>query len=141
MRRLAFVACAAVVAAVLVTSSAGASNSDLVTGGGRVQPPGPSTPELVAFSLSAHGGPNGPQGTCRLVDAAANVEVRCLDVSSLVVTGPSATIAGIASVNDTLSLYQIEVSDGGAQGIDTFTFSSDSYAVSGIVTKGNIQTH
>ncbi len=116
-----------------------------VTGGGQV----PSTADpnhKVAFGFEAKNQSGSPSGTCQLVDQTpnANLLLKCVDVTALVVTGTHATLFGNATVNGTATTYRIDVDDLGepGKGVDTFRIQTTSgYSLSGTLTAGNIQTH
>lgn len=106
------------------------------TGGGRVAD--------VTFGFNAASGVSGSKGRCAVVDASADVMVKCLDVISVVVSGTSATIVGNALANGGAVRYRMEVADleeSGA-GADSWTIRlSNGYVAGGLLTEGNIQVH
>ena len=111
------------------------SASGHVTGGGHVGE--------VAFGFSAKRDGTVLKGDCKVADRLANVLVRCLDVTSLVVVGTHATFRGNATVNGVATTYTIDVDDldeSGA-GRDTFKLVTAQYAVAGMLTQGNVQIH
>lgn len=113
-----------------------AATGGRATGGGRVGD--------VTFGFNAAQGSAGPKGRCAVVDAPAEVMVKCLDVLSIVVTGNRATIYGNATFNGDHVRYRMEVIDveeSGA-GTDSWTIRlSNGYAAGGLLTEGNIQVH
>jgi hypothetical protein len=118
-----------------------ASTPGQTAGGGQLVPPGPS-PDEVGFAFVANSQNGVPKGTCRLVDPNVDIQVKCLDVWVLTLTGSNATFYGSAEVNGAAATYQIDVSDGGEGkgSIDTFALvTSNGYAVAGTVLRGNVQ--
>jgi hypothetical protein len=106
-----------------------------VTGGGHVGD--------VAFGFSAKRDGGVLKGDCRVADRPASVQVKCLDVTSLVVAGTHATFRGNATVNGVATTYTIDIDDideSGA-GRDTFKFVTAQYAVAGMLTLGTVQIH
>jgi hypothetical protein len=113
------------------------------TGGGQILSFGPISDEIV-FGFTARSENSGPKGHCRVIDPNTDTQVKCLDVTILVQAGTQATFYGSAEINGTAASYQIAVNDGGEsqQVIDTFSLvTSNGYAISGVVAKGNIQVH
>jgi hypothetical protein len=113
------------------------------TGGGQVVPPGPVQDE-VGFGFVAKSQNGVPKGNCRVVDPNVDVQVKCLDVTAFVQTGPQAFWFGNAEVNGSAAQYRIDVNDGGeGQGsIDTFAIvTTNGYALAGQVVRGNVQVH
>jgi len=106
-----------------------------VTGGGYVGD--------VAFGFTAKGDGDAIRGDCRVADRGANVQVRCLDVISLVVIGTHATLRGNATVNGVATTYVIDIDDldESGRGRDTFKLVTPLYSVAGPLTQGNIQIH
>lgn len=106
------------------------------TGGGRVGD--------VTFGFNAAGDVTGARGRCAVVDASADVMVKCLDVGSVVVSGTGATIVGNALANGVAVRYRMEVADleESGSGSDRWTIRlSNGYATGGLLTEGNIQIH
>ena len=98
----------------------------------------------VVFGFGAHGGPSTPSGSCHLIEQTADVTVRCLSVTLLLIAGTHATFQGEALVNGIATNYQIDVDDLGdpEAPADTFTIVTDAgYAASGVVEHGNIQVN
>jgi hypothetical protein len=123
----------------LPTSTAGQ-----VTGGGQVL--NPEDNEKVAFGFNAKSTANGLIGNCSVVDIAPtrNIKIKCLTVTTLVVSGNAATIYGTGTINGTNTNYRIEVTDNGepGTGTDTFTILTGSgYSAGGVLDSGNIQVH
>jgi hypothetical protein len=97
----------------------------------------------VAFGFSAKRDGSVLKGDCKVADRRANVQVRCLDVTSLVVLGTHATFRGNATVNGVATTYVIDIDDldeSGA-GRDTFKLVTAQYTAGGVLTQGNIQIH
>lgn len=113
-----------------------AATGGRATGGGRVGD--------VTFGFNAAKGSAGAKGRCAVVDAPAEIMVKCLDVLSIVVSGNRATIYGNATYNGIALRYRMEVidvEDSGA-GADTWTIRlSNGYSAGGLLTEGNIQVH
>ena len=98
----------------------------------------------VAFGFEAKSTQTGPRGQCTIVDISptSNVKVRCIDVTTLVVTGTHATLFGNATVNGAATTYRLDVDDLAepGRGADTFRIQTASgYTAGGILTRGNIQ--
>ena len=83
------------------------------------------------------------QGRCLVNDSAANMQVKCLTVTSYQQVGNTATWEGAAEVNGVREHYRITVQDNGEpnQGIDTFSIVTESYEAAGNVQHGNVQLH
>lgn len=113
-----------------------AATGGRATGGGRVGD--------ITFGFNAANVNAGAKGRCAVVDAPAEVMVKCLDVLSIVVSGNRATIYGNATINDTPVRYRmdvIDVEESGA-GADSWTIRlSNGYAAGGLLTEGNVQVH
>jgi Tol biopolymer transport system component len=106
-----------------------------VTGGGHVG--------AVAFGFSAKRDGGLLRGDCKVADRSANIQVRCVDVTSLVIVGTHATFRGNATVNGVATTYVIDIDDldeSGA-GRDTFKLVTAQYSVAGMLTQGNVQIH
>ena len=115
-----------------------------VTGGGHVL--NPQDNEEVAFGFTAKSTANGLIGECTGVDKAParNVKIKCLSVTTLVVSGTSATFFGQATVNGVTTSYRIDVTDVGEPGSHQDTFSivlGTGYSAGGLLDSGNIQVH
>jgi hypothetical protein len=112
------------------------SRTGKATGGGLIDPG-------IAFGFSAQSD-GGLKGRCTVIDQAADVRARCLDVTSYFQTATKATFLGNAEVNGELTRYRIVVEDNAESGAgaDRFSITTDSgYAASGLLTAGNIQVH
>jgi hypothetical protein len=112
-----------------------------VTGGGHVLTI--SGPGQVAFGFNAMSDGVLFYGDCNVVDRLADLRVRCLDVTSLVVVGTHVTFRGNATVNGVATTYVIDVDDLGEPGAgsDTFKLVTPEYEIGGVLTQGNIQIH
>lgn len=113
-----------------------AATGGRATGGGRVGE--------VTFGFNAASDTTGAKGRCAVVDASAEVMVKCLDVGSVVVSDNRATILGNALFNGAAVRYRMDVADlaepGG--GSDSWTIRlSNGYAAGGVLTEGNVQAH
>lgn len=118
------------------------STAGQTTGGGQVLNGVGS--DKVAFGYNAQSSGNGLKGNCEVVDPtpARNLKIKCLDVTSLAISGTHATFFGNATVNGTPTTYRIDVDDLGEPGAgrDTFTImTSSGYSFGGTLTNGNIQ--
>lgn len=119
--------------------SSGISPVSLVgkaTGGGQIDPG-----IALGFQARSNGG---LQGGCTVIDQAAEVKVKCLDVTSYFQTATKATFRGTAEVNGVMTTYRIVVEDGAESGagVDRFSITTDSgYTASGLLTAGNVQVH
>ncbi|MBI4888123.1 MAG: YncE family protein [Acidobacteria bacterium] len=114
-----------------------------VHGEGRIAP-------KVEFEVEAHAVKNLKRGLlfdghCHVNDHSAGKpyrRIRCLNVTSLVVVGNTATIEGDALDNGLPTQYRIDVADIGkkGRGQDTFAISTASgYVNAGVLTEGNIK--
>ncbi len=113
-----------------------------VTGGGYI--PSVDLIDTIAFGFNAKSQSDGFHGNCNVIDHALDVQVKCLDVSSLVQAGTHATFFGNATVNGAATTYRIDVEDLGepGRGRDTFEIQTASgYSAAGVLSGGNIQTH
>jgi CSLREA domain-containing protein len=113
-----------------------------VTGGGQTSNFGGD--DLIAFGFNAQSDGVNSKGTCTVEDRASGTSIKCLNVTSLAVTGTHAVIRGNGTINGVPTTYRIEVDDlrePGA-GSDRFTIETGSgYAAGGVLQKGNIQIH
>jgi hypothetical protein len=78
------------------------------------------------------------------ISPTTNVKVKCVDVTTLIVTGTHATLFGNATVNGASTTYRIDVDDLAepGRGADTFRIQTASgYTAGGVLTRGNIQIH
>jgi hypothetical protein len=119
-----------------------ASTQGHVTGGGQITPAG----DRVTFGFNARNEHGRLHGECNVVDGLTKRQIKCFDVTSLVVSGNQAWIYGHALDKGTLTNtnYVIYVQDNGEPGIGRDTFSiltATGYSKSGILTAGNIQVH
>jgi hypothetical protein len=119
----------------LPTASAGQ-----VTGGGRAA----AAPEAesIAFGFTASSAEGRLRGGCNVIDRAANVHLKCLDVVSLVRSGNSATIFGNAILNGAETTYRMDVQDARepGTGFDSFTIATgNGYSAGGVLKGGNVQ--
>jgi hypothetical protein len=107
------------------------------TGGGQI-------PSSITFGLTAKSDKSGVKGNCTVIDRSTNTTLKCLDATTYVQAGTSATFSGSATVNGTATTYRIKVADNGepGAGLDTFTITTMSgYSATGVLTQGNIQIH
>jgi len=113
-----------------------AATGGRATGGGRVGD--------VTFGFTAGSDNGGAKGRCAVVDATADVMVKCLDATSVIVSGTRAVILGNAVFNGTAVRYRMDVTDveESGSGVDSWTIHlSNGYAVGGTLTEGNVQVH
>lgn len=106
------------------------------TGGGQID-------SGIAFGFSAKSD-GGLKGGCTVIDQAADIKIKCLDVTSYFQTATKATFLGNAEVNGELTRYRIVVEDNAesGEGTDRFSITTDSgYSAVGALTAGNIQVH
>ena len=118
-----------------------ASTPGHVTGGGQI-PKGSN--DTVAFGFDVNHTTKNIKGECNLVDLVTRRMIRCVDVTTLVVNGNTATFYGHAvdsSAGGTT--FVIKVVDNGEPGTtDTFSITTASgYSASGTLAGGNIQVH
>lgn len=118
-----------------------AVTSGRITGGGHVLDV--TGTGHVAFGFNAKSDGVVFRGDCNVVDRIADIRVKCLDVTSVVVAGTHATIRGNATVNGVATTYVIDVDDLDESGVggDTFKLVTPAYATGGALTQGNIQIH
>ena len=110
-----------------------------VSGGGTIAD---AQGNKIAFGFSAKNGDKGPTGHCNVVDNAADVMVKCLNVTAMVQSGHAVTIFGNATVNGVATTYRIDAVDNAEPGKDRDVFSiqtGSGYSRSGVLTSGNIQ--
>jgi hypothetical protein len=116
-----------------------------VTGGGQI--PHTSDPnQKVAFGFQVQNVNGTLKGNCSVIDQSPvrNIQIKCVDVSTLVTTGTRATFFGSATVNGVTTTYRIDVDDIAEPGRDADTFrieTSSGYTASGVLSQGNIQVH
>jgi hypothetical protein len=111
-----------------------------VTGGG--QAPTSDGAAEIAFGFNAKSNDGRLNGNCNVVDQAADVHLKCVDVTSIVRNGTHATIFGNATINGATILFRIDVDDEGESGggRDTFRIvTSNGYGAGGVLSRGNIQ--
>jgi hypothetical protein len=111
--------------------------SGQTAGGGHII----GVPGEVVFSFNAQLTEAGLQGHCTVFDFVADVDLRCVDVDSLLIAGTHATFTGTVLVNDIATRYTIEVEDLGEPGAgrDTFRIVTESgYVAAGILVNGNV---
>jgi hypothetical protein len=117
-----------------------ASSPGQATGGGFFD----ATPfNRVVFGFGASAGVAGPHGSCGVIDQAAGVHIRCLNIAVLLITGPHASFSGTATQNGIATTFRIDVDDGTSAGApDTFTIQTDlGYFATGPVANGNINVN
>jgi hypothetical protein len=105
-------------------------------GGGRIDMLGVGR---IAFEFHARSA-DLSQARCTVVTA--DVTVRCLDATALVITPTHATIFGTATVNGVATNYRIDADDLSEPGAgrDTFKIQTDSgFVAGGTVASGNVQ--
>jgi hypothetical protein len=98
-------------------------------------------PREVVFSFNAQLTEAGLQGHCIVFDFVADVDVRCVDVDSLLIAGTHATFTGTAVANDVATRYTIDVDDLGEPGAgrDTFKIVTESgFVATGVLANGNV---
>ena len=113
-----------------------------VTGGGQVA--NAAGNDNLAFGFNAKSDSKGVKGECNVVDPSTGTKIKCLEVTTLVVSGTHATLFGRATYNSTPTNFRIDVDDVGepGKGRDTFKIHLDNgYTVGGVLTGGNIQIH
>ena len=113
-----------------------AATGGRATGGGRVGD--------VTFGFTAASDKAGTKGRCAVVDATADVMVKCLDATSVAVSGNWAVILGNAVFNGAAVRYRMDVTDleESGSGSDSWTIHlSNGYAAGGVLTEGNVQVH
>jgi len=111
-----------------------ASSNGRTTGGGQVGG--------VAFGFNALADKSGPKGRCAVVDADADVIVKCLNVSTIVVSGNKAYVFGNATYNGAALTYRMDVTDNGEPGIGLDRWSiqlSNGWSAGGTLSEGNVQ--
>lgn len=111
----------------------------LATGGGQI--PGDAT-----FGFTAKSDQNGVKGNCTVIDRTTNppIMVKCLNATSYFQTNSHASFEGNATINGVATTYRIDVDDIAepGTGFDTFKITTASgYAVTGVLTQGNIRVH
>jgi len=108
-----------------------------VTGGGWIDEP------ENAFELTAQyrAGLGAPTGTIVYQDNAAGLELRSVELTSLIVhRATRAVILGAGTVNGQTEEFRLVVEDNGERGLnDTFHISWSGYEAGGLLNGGNIQ--
>jgi hypothetical protein len=113
-----------------------------VTGGGEINETSPSGFGNFGFNAQTKG--SGISGQLEYQNHASNVNVHSTSITSLCVTGNSATFSGTCTKNNTSCTFKVEIQDNGepGDGVDRFTISvNGGPAEGGVITKGNIQVH
>lgn len=108
------------------------------SGGGHV--PGPNGE--IAFGFNAKNQQGALRGNCNVIDRAAGVHVKCLGVTSFVVSGTHVQVFGPATVNDVNTTYRIDATDLAepGEGEDVFMIATQSgYEAGGLLVRGNVQ--
>ena len=98
----------------------------------------------LTFGFNARSDGIDARGHCNVIDHAARIHIRCLNVTTLIQVGIHATLFGDALVDGVATRYQIDVDDVDESGRfrDSFFIKTDSgYAGGGLVTSGNVQVH
>jgi hypothetical protein len=107
-----------------------------VTGGGQIVG--------ATFGFSAKSDANGVKGNCNVVDPGTDLQITCVDATTVTITGTHPTIFGNAMVSGASATYRIDVDDLGEPGRGRVTYriqTSTGLALSGTLTQGNIQIH
>jgi hypothetical protein len=118
-----------------------ASTPGLVTGGGQIVT---SSGNTVAFGFVANHTTRNVKGECNVISLSPRRMIKCVDVSTIVVSGNTATFYGHAV--DSVAggtTFVIRVVDNGEPGTaDTFSITTASgFSASGTLSGGNIQVH
>jgi hypothetical protein len=106
------------------------------TGGGQID-------SGIAFGFSAQSN-GGLKGGCTVIDQAADIKIKCRDVTSYFQTATKAIFQGNAEVNGEATTYRIVVEDNAESGSggDRFSITTGSgYSASGSLKAGNVQVH
>jgi len=96
----------------------------------------------IAFGFNALSDKSGPKGRCAVVDADADVMVKCLDATKVVVAANRAYVYGNATINGSAVTYRIDVTDNGEPGIGVDRWSiqlSNGWTAGGTLSEGNVQ--
>jgi len=96
----------------------------------------------IAFGFLARNENGRFVGHCNVIDHAVDRTIKCLDVTTLVISGNRAMIHGNATDNGTSTIYVITAVDNGNPGKDNDTFSistTSGYSQQGTLTGGNVQ--
>jgi hypothetical protein len=95
---------------------------------------------VFGFNVQYTTGMSAPTGQVTFRDRGADLELRSMQITSVIVAGTHATILGKGSVNGTTVEFRIEVDDLGEPGrSDTFLISWLGYSKGGRLNGGNIQ--
>jgi FG-GAP repeat/Bacterial Ig-like domain (group 1) len=116
-----------------------ASTPGSVSGGGTIED---AATNKIAFGFSAKNENQGLTGSCNVIDHAADVKLKCEDVTSFTITANQATIFGNATVNGVATTYRIDVVDNADPGKNADSFSiqtASGYSRGGTLTAGNVQ--
>jgi hypothetical protein len=111
-----------------------------ITGGGHA--PSADGSDEIAFGFNAKSDADGPRGNGNAIDQAAGVHIKCVEVTSLIISGTHATIFGNGTINQAWTTLRIDVDDLAESGAghDQFRIVADNgYVAGGILTGGNIQ--
>jgi hypothetical protein len=111
-----------------------------VTGGGEISVPG----GFANFGFVAQSDSGGVSGQLEYQNHARNLNVHSTSITSLSVSGNSATFSGTCTKNGTPCTFTVNVQDNGepGKGMDQFIISvSGEPTEGGTITKGNIQVH
>ena len=112
-----------------------------MTGGGEINE-SPSGFGNFGFNVQTKG--TGISGQLEYQNHASNVNVHSTSITSLCVTGNSATFSGTCTQNNTSCTFTVTIQDNGepGDGVDVFRISvNGGPSEGGVITKGNIQTH
>jgi hypothetical protein len=111
-----------------------------VTGGGEISVSG----GFANFGFVAQSDSSGVSGQLEYQNHARNLNVHSTSITSLSVSGNSATFSGSCTKNGTPCTFTVNVQDNGepGKGMDQFIISvSGEPTEGGTITKGNIQVH
>jgi hypothetical protein len=116
-----------------------ASTAGQASGGGVLDVSGIKT----VFGFNAQSNGSSFKGQCNVhVPFKSSFELKCVDVTALVLSGNQATIYGNATENGAATTYVIHAVDNAdpGKGADTFSIQTASgYSASGTLTAGNVQ--
>jgi hypothetical protein len=110
-----------------------------VTGGGEISE---SPSGFGNFGFNAQTKGSGVSGQLEYQNHASNVNVHSVTITSLCVTGSSATFSGTCTQNGSPCNFTVNIQDNGepGSGVDMFTINYGP-TEGGTITKGNIQVH
>jgi hypothetical protein len=110
-----------------------------VTGGGEIN----VTSGFGNFGFNAQTKGSGFSGQLEYQNHASNVNVHSTSITSLCVTGNSATFSGTCTQNGSPCTFTVNIQDNGepGNGVDRFTINYGGPTEGGVITKGNIQVH